>query len=64
MGTRGNPCPNMNHRRSDAAVRFCPTCGEVVNAKIGMKRCREEEHAKRRRELSKFCVNCGEQIIR
>jgi predicted RNA-binding Zn-ribbon protein involved in translation (DUF1610 family) len=53
----------MNHRRSDAPVRFCPECGEVVNAKVGIKRCREEEHAKRRREQSRFCVDCGEQLI-
>ncbi len=53
----------MNHRRSDAPVRFCPTCGEVVNAKVAIKQCREEEHARRRREQSQFCVDCGEQLI-
>jgi predicted RNA-binding Zn-ribbon protein involved in translation (DUF1610 family) len=53
----------MNHRRSDAPVRFCPTCGEAVNAKVAIKRCREAEHAKRRREQSRFCVYCGEQLI-
>ena len=26
------PCSNLNHRRTDAPVRFCPSCGETVNA--------------------------------
>ena len=63
MRSRGVVCTNMNHRRSDAPVRFCPDCGEVVNAKVGIKRCREEEHGKRRRGQSRFCVDCGEQLI-
>ncbi len=32
-------CPNMNHRRSDAPVRYCPNCGEVVNENIILKKC-------------------------
>ena len=56
-------CANMNHRRSNAPVRFCPTCGEVVNAKVAIKRCPEELHGRRRREQSQFCVDCGEQLI-
>ncbi len=63
MTRRGIACSNMNHRRSDAPVRFCPTCGEVVNAAVALKRCREEQHGKRRREHSSYCVDCGEQLI-
>ena len=29
--TSRRTCPNLNHRRTDAPVRFCPTCGGVVN---------------------------------
>ena len=29
------PCPNMNHRRSNAPVRHCPDCGAVVNGQVG-----------------------------
>jgi hypothetical protein len=41
-------CDNMNHRRDDAPVRFCPKCGEVVNANIIVKQCSVEEHAESR----------------
>ena len=41
-------CPNFNHRRSNAPVRCCSICGEVVNEKIPTKACKEEEHANSR----------------
>ncbi len=63
MRQTGVACTNMNHRRSDAPVRFCPMCGEVVNANLAIKRCGEQEHGKRRRDQSQFCVDCGEQLI-
>lgn len=56
-------CPNMNHSRTRVTVRFCPRCGEVVNAKVPMRVCGEAEHAKRRREQNEFCVDCGGQLI-
>lgn len=56
-------CPNMNHRRTDAPVRFCAMCGDVVNGNILTTKCREEEHAKSRRNRYKYCMNCGEQLI-
>ena len=43
-------CPNMNHRRRDSPVAFCPNCGEVVNPGIPPRSCSEESHAKQRRE--------------
>jgi rRNA maturation protein Nop10 len=57
-------CPNMNHRRRDSPVAFCPDCGEVVNPGIPPRSCSEESHAKQRRERSHYCVDCGEQLIR
>lgn len=63
MLTRRNYCPNLNHRRSNAPVRFCPTCGEVVNENIPIKKCPEEKHAKSRLERNKYCLDCGEQLI-
>ena len=63
MITRTNYCPNLNHRRSDAPVRFCPTCGELVNENIPIKKCPEEKHAKSRLERNKYCLDCGEQLI-
>ncbi len=56
-------CRNFNHSRTHVAVRFCTLCGEVVNGNISIRRCSEEEHAKRRRDQNKFCVDCGEQLI-
>jgi hypothetical protein len=32
--TSAGKCPNLNHRRADAPVRFCPTSGEVVNENL------------------------------
>ena len=63
MTRRGIACTNMNHRRSDAPVRFCPMCGEVVNESLATKRCPEEEHGRQRREQNKYCVDCGEELI-
>ena len=56
-------CGNMNHGRQDAPVAFCPDCGEVVNHEIPPKRCSEDSHAKRRRAIRHYCVDCGEQLI-
>lgn len=56
-------CQNLNHRRSDATVRFCPSCGEVVSQGVPIQRCPETLHAKERMEHSKFCVHCGKQLM-
>lgn len=58
-----NRCPNLNHRRANAPVRFCPTCGEIVNEHIPNGKCSEEKHARERRKMNKYCVDCGEQLI-
>jgi hypothetical protein len=56
-------CDNMNHRRSDAPVPYCPQCGAVVNADVPRRTCSTEEHAVARRRGSDFCVGCGVQLI-
>jgi len=53
----------MNHRRTNAPVRFCSQCGEVVNGDLSTKRCSLEEHARRRRDREVFCVQCGERLV-
>jgi hypothetical protein len=55
-------CPNFNHRRSDAPVRHCPSCGEVVNAKVAAIRCATVKHDARRKGGSAFCIDCGERL--
>ena len=62
MVSRG-VCPNLNHRRTDAPVRFCPRCGEVVNEKVPIKACTDEKHAITRRQGDEYCVDCGERLI-
>jgi predicted RNA-binding Zn-ribbon protein involved in translation (DUF1610 family) len=57
-------CPNLNHRRADAPVRFCPKCGAVVNARVQLVRCTSVKHDASRRNHSDFCVDCGEQLIK
>ena len=61
---QANPCPNFNHTRANAPVRFCPMCGKVVNEDIPTRKCSEERHAKSRRNQSTYCMNCGEQLIK
>lgn len=56
---RPNPCTNLNHRRSNAPVRFCPQCGAVVNAHVIPRRCSEANHDRSRRNQNFFCVDCG-----
>lgn len=63
MALQGSRCPNFNHSRTNAPVRYCPICGEVVNDRIPDKMCVQTEHAKSRRDRNKFCVHCGEQVI-
>ena len=60
----GQRCENYNHARSNAPIRFCPTCGGVVNQSLHIKKCTQDEHATKRRERNKFCVDCGEQLIK
>jgi hypothetical protein len=59
-----NNCINLNHGRVGVPVRFCPMCGEVVNGTISSMRCDEAEHATMRRKMNKYCVDCGEQLIK
>jgi len=57
-------CPNMNHKRTDAPVRYCPKCGEVVNENIILKKCSDAEHAVSRKDRYKHCTDCGLQLIK
>jgi hypothetical protein len=52
-------CANDNHGRSVVTVRFCPTCGGLLNGKILARGCSEETHARMRRAQSAYCVHCG-----
>ena len=63
MMTRNGRCPNFNHGRPNAPVRFCSMCGNVVNNRIPEKECSEEKHAESRRERNAYCVDCSEQLI-
>jgi hypothetical protein len=56
-------CSNLNHGRANAPVHACPMCGDVVNKNIPIKDCSEEEHAKRRKDRSKYCIDCHKQLI-
>ncbi len=64
MRSQENRCLNTNHSRTNAPVRFCPMCGEVVNINIPIKNCTQDEHAISRRDGNTYCVNCSEQLIK
>jgi len=55
-------CANDNHGRSVVTVRFCSTCGVIVNDAIRAKGCSELGHARMRRDRSAYCVDCGERL--
>ena len=57
-------CPNLNHGRTNPPVAYCPECSKMVNKNLITKKCSEGEHAKKRRNRSKYCFDCGEQLIR
>lgn len=61
--SRVNLCDNMNHRRRDAPVSHCPECGGVVNGSLAVEGCSESKHAAARRRQSRFCVDCGTQLV-
>jgi hypothetical protein len=44
-------------------VRACPNCGEVVNANIAPRNCREESHSKMRRDRNTYCYDCGGRLL-
>ncbi len=56
-------CGNDNHGRAIVTVRFCSSCGVVVNNNIRADRCPRERHARMRRAQSAYCVDCGERLI-
>jgi predicted RNA-binding Zn-ribbon protein involved in translation (DUF1610 family) len=63
MQPQPSRCSNLNHRRPDAPVRFCPSCGSVVNARVGQGHCTAAQHDLSRKNHSAFCVDCGEVLI-
>ena len=60
---RATLCPNFNHRRTNPPVGFCPSCGQVVNDRIAIKRCTADFHASARTRRTRYCVHCGERLI-
>ena len=57
-------CSNDNHGRAIVTVRFCSTCGVLLNEHVDGGSCEESSHAKMRRLMSHFCVHCGESLQR
>jgi hypothetical protein len=55
-------CANDNHARAVVTVRFCASCGLVVNQRIFAAGCVAATHARRRRARSTYCVDCGERL--
>ena len=56
-------CPNMNHGRLNAPIRFCPNCGDKVNAQIPNK-CDGSKHPSLRKDRQMFCHQCGEKLMK
>jgi predicted RNA-binding Zn-ribbon protein involved in translation (DUF1610 family) len=60
---RRSACDNLNHRREHVSVRHCPTCGSVVNERVGAQQCSEAQHVTARRQRTLFCIDCGTRLI-
>jgi hypothetical protein len=57
-------CANDNHGRAVVTVRFCASCGEVVNQRILARTCFTEKHATMRRSRSgAYCIDCGDRLL-
>ena len=61
--THNTECDNLNHRRALVPVRHCPSCGDLLNDRVGAGRCGEAHHATERRQRIAFCADCGLQLI-
>lgn len=59
MRAQQKRCPNDNHGRMVVRIRFCPTCGEVLNPRIAAAKCPGDAHARMRRAQSTYCMDCG-----
>ncbi len=59
----GPLCLNLNHRRSNAPVRHCPSCGDIVNDAVPAALCSERDHDDKRRHRDHYCIGCGVQLI-
>jgi hypothetical protein len=55
-------CSNDIHGRSVITIRFCASCGVLVNGVIRPKRCPADSHAQMRRTQNTYCIDCGERI--
>lgn len=59
--TYGNRCPNMNHGRLNAPVKYCPMCGDSVN-RSASGNCDQARHAELRKNRLLFCSDCGKKL--
>jgi rRNA maturation endonuclease Nob1 len=57
----GVRCPNMNHGRTNAPVKFCPMCGDSVN-RAAAGSCDHARHADLRKNRHVFCPDCGKKL--
>lgn len=62
MRTPRERCRNDNHGRMVVRVRFCPSCGEVLNPSIATRKCPDDAHAKLRRARNAYCMDCGSAL--
>ncbi len=56
-------CPNDNHGRMVVTVRYCPSCGDVVNPNIVVRECLDGKHAGMRRSRHAYCMDCGAGLL-
>lgn len=56
-------CGNLNHNKMNVNVRFCVTCGEIVNRNIKVRRCSDAVHSQSRKTGSIFCTDCGKKLV-
>jgi hypothetical protein len=62
MNAARTHCTNLNHRRTNPPVRYCPNCGKLMNGDIDVTKCPDGKHAERRKARNAYCMDCGDQL--
>ncbi len=56
-------CDNLNHRRAQVSIRYCPSCGVLLNDRLAVRQCSHAAHVAAMRDRTTFCSDCGGRII-
>lgn len=56
-------CLNKIHQIINTNVRYCSSCGEVVNKRVDKLTCEKAAHERKRDKEINFCSKCGKSLL-